>query len=87
VIVISNWPKPCWRTSRPAGNTLTCPGALVLPPRVEEHLRWLDTWPELGPVGALAWLGLALDANWSDVVEASYSLFQDHWVAGISYHH
>ena len=64
-----------------------CPGALVLPPGVKEHLRWLDTWPELGSVEAFAWLGLALDASWSEVVEASYSLFQDHWVAGIAYHH
>jgi hypothetical protein len=70
-----------------AGREHACPGALILPSGVKEHLRWLDTWPELGPVEALAWLGLALDASWSEVVEASYSLFQGHWVAGIAYHH
>ena len=63
------------------------PGALILPPGVKEHLRWLDTWPELGPVEAFAWLGLARDASWSEVVEAVYSRFRDHLVAGIAYHH
>jgi hypothetical protein len=64
------------------------PGALVLPPgSIQEHLRWLDTWPELGPMEAFAWLGLAPDASWQEVVRACYSRFQDHWAAGIAYHH
>jgi hypothetical protein len=65
-----------------------CPGSLVLPPgSVKEHLRWLDTWPKLGPVEAFAWLDLRPDACWQEVVKACYSRFQDHWVAGIAYHH
>jgi hypothetical protein len=71
-----------------AGRENATPGALVLPPgSVKEHLRWLDTWPELGPRGAFAELGLVPEASWPEVVEASYALFQDHWVAGIAYHH
>ena len=64
------------------------PGALVLPPGVvTDHSRWLDTWPELGPVRALAWFGLEPDATWEVVVEATYARFHDHWVAGVAYHH
>jgi hypothetical protein len=64
------------------------PGALVLPPgAVEERLRWLDTWPHLGPVEAFTWLGLPVDAEWLEVVEAAYERFQDHWVAGVAFHH
>jgi hypothetical protein len=70
-----------------AGCGHACPGALVLPPgSVAEPLRWIDTWPEIKPVAALAWLGVPPDANWSDVVEAAYARFADHWVAGIAYH-
>jgi hypothetical protein len=70
-----------------AGWEHACPGALVLPPgSAGDRLRWLDTWPELGPAEAFAWLGLARDARWPEVVKASYALFQDHWVAGIAYH-
>jgi hypothetical protein len=65
-----------------------CPGALVLPPGwFEDHLRWLGTWPELGPVEAFTELGLASTASWPEVVEASCKLFRDHWIAGIAYHH
>ena len=71
-----------------AGRENACPGALVLPPgAVREHLRWLDTWPERGPEEAFAGLGLLPEASWPEVVKACYSLFQDHWVAGIAYHH
>ncbi len=35
--------------------------SLVLPPwAVEDSLRWLYEWPELGPARALAWLGFRL---------------------------
>ena len=71
-----------------AGREHAFPGALVLPPGVvTDHSRWLDTWPELGPVRAFAWLGLGTDATWEAVVEAAYARFQDHWVAGVAYHH
>jgi hypothetical protein len=70
-----------------SGREQSYPGALILPPGfVEEHLRWLDCWPELRPVEAFSQLGLSRDASWPDVVKASYALFQDHWVAGIAYH-
>ena len=75
-------------TDARAGREQAYPGALVLPPgAVEDHLRWLDTWPELGPAEVSAWLGLAPDAGWPAVVEAFYAHFGDHWVAGVAYHH
>ena len=62
--------------------------AKVLPPGVvTDHSRWLDTWPELGPLRAFGWLGLEADATWGMVVEAAYARFHDHWVAGVAYHH
>ena len=54
---------------------------------VTDHSRWLDAWPELGPLRAFGWLGLEADATWSMVVEAAYARFHDHWVAGVAYHH
>ena len=60
----------------------------MLPPgSVEEPLRWIDSWPRIRPVQALAWLGLAPDAEWPEVVEAVYASFQSHWVAGVAYHY
>jgi hypothetical protein len=48
-----------------------CPGALVLPPgSFKDHLRWLGTLPELGPVEAFTELGLASTVSWPEVVEA-----------------
>jgi hypothetical protein len=74
-------------TDLQAGRENACLGALVLPPgSVEDRLRWLDTWPKLGPAEAFAWLGLAHNVTWPEVIKASYALFQDHWVAGIAYH-
>ena len=71
-----------------AGRGQACPGALVLPPGVvTDHSRWLDTWPQLGPVRALGWLGLEANATWEMAVEAAYGRCHDHWVAGVAYHH
>lgn len=65
-----------------------CPGALVLPPgALEDRLRWLDTWPDLGPHEAFAWLGLSSQAGWDAIVRAVYARFENHWAAGIAYHH
>jgi len=65
-----------------------CPGALVLPPgSLEDHLRWLDCWPQIGPSEAFTRLGLAADATWPEVVEAACRLFRDHWVAAVAFHH
>lgn len=71
-----------------AGREHAFPGSLVLPPgAVEDRWRWLHTWPGLGPEEAFAWLGLPPDANWSSVVTAAYARFEDHWAAGVAYHH
>ena len=71
-----------------AGQDHAYPATLVLPPgSVEDRLRWLDTWPEQGPVEAFAWLGLAPNVRWPAVVEAAYARFEDHWAAGVAYHH
>jgi hypothetical protein len=65
-----------------------CPGALVLPPgSLEDHLRWLDCWPQVGPVEAFTRLGIAADATWPEVVEGACRLFRDHWVAGVAFHY
>jgi hypothetical protein len=64
------------------------PATLVLPPGVvEDRLRWLDAWPEPGPRQAFEWLGLAADAAWEEVVQTAYARFEDHWAAGVAYHH
>ena len=74
-------------TDARAGREQAYPGALVLPPgAVDDHSRWLGTWPELGPAKAFAWFGLASDASWPAVAEAAYARFGDHWVAGVAYH-
>jgi hypothetical protein len=65
-----------------------CPSSLVLPPRtLEDRLRWLDTWPHLRPQEAFAWLGLSSQAGWDAIVRAVYARFEDHWAAGVAYHH
>ncbi|HTB44726.1 MAG TPA: hypothetical protein VK741_13940 [Acetobacteraceae bacterium] len=64
------------------------PGALVLPPgAVEDSLRSLHDWPELGPEGVFVWLGLPSEAGWAAIVTAAYARFEDHWAAGVAYHH
>lgn len=74
-------------TDAQAGRGHAYPSALVLPPgTAEDRLRWLDTWPALGPPDAFAHLGLAPDAAWPAVVEAAYARFADHWAAGVAYH-
>jgi hypothetical protein len=71
-----------------AGLPHACPATVVLPPgSAADELRWLDSWPEIGPVQTLEWLGLPRDAAWEEIVGAAYARFPDHWVAGISYHH
>ena len=71
-----------------AGRDSAYPGSLVLPPgSVEDRMRWIGTWPELGPVEGCAWLGLSSEVSWEAVVSAAYARFQqDHWAAGIAYH-
>jgi len=68
------------------------PGSLVLPPgAIEDRLRWLGTWPDLGPQEAFAWLGVPSGAEsgteWKAIVRAAYARFGDHWAAGVAYHH
>lgn len=64
------------------------PGVLVLPPGfANDELRWIATWPEIGPADALARLGLPAKADWRDVVSAVYARFDDHWAAGVAFHH
>ncbi|MGD0103431.1 MAG: hypothetical protein ABSC06_05270 [Rhodopila sp.] len=70
------------------GRTNAYPSTLVLPPGVlEDRLRWLGTWPAMGPQEAFAWLGLAAEAPWEDIVQAAYTRFENHWAAGVAYHH
>jgi len=65
-----------------------CPSTLVLPPgALEDRLRWLDTWPDLRPHEAFAWLNLASQPGWDAIVRAVYARFEDHWTAGVAYHH
>ena len=65
-----------------------CPSSLVLPPgTLEDRLRWLDTWPDLRPQEAFAWLGVASQAGWDAIVRAVYARFEDRWAAGVAYHH
>jgi hypothetical protein len=71
-----------------AGRENAYPGSLVLPPgMVEDSLRWLDRWPKPGPEGALTWLGLPSEAGWAAIITAAYARFEDHWAAGVAYHH
>ena len=70
-----------------AGREHAFPDTLVLPPdAIDDRLRWLHTWPELGPAEVLAWLGLPDDADWQAVVRAAYVRLKDHWAAGVAYH-
>jgi hypothetical protein len=65
-----------------------CPSSLVLPPgSFEDRLRWLDTWPDLAPQEAFAFLGVPPQASWDAIVRAVYARFEDHWAAGVAYHH
>ncbi|MGA3400955.1 MAG: hypothetical protein ABSC95_17190 [Acetobacteraceae bacterium] len=71
-----------------AGRENAYPGSLVLPPgAVEDSLRWLHDWPKLGPEAAFTWLGLPAEAGWAAIVTAAYARFEDHWAAGVAYHH
>jgi hypothetical protein len=71
-----------------AGRENAYPGSLVLPPgAVQDSLRWLHEWPELGPEGTITWLGLSSEAGWATIVTAAYARFEDHWAAGVAYHH
>lgn len=64
------------------------PGALILPPTVAtDELRWIANWPSLGPADALALLGLPPTTSWHEVVRTTYERFQDHWAAGVAFHH
>ena len=70
-----------------AGRDHAFPGAVLLPPgAVENDMRWLRSWPEVGPLKTLAWLGLPANAAWRDEVVAAYARFPDHWAAGVAYH-
>lgn len=64
------------------------PSAVLLPPgSVADRLRWIDSWPRVGPAEALAWLGLPEETSWNPIVAAAYSRFRDHWAACVAYHH
>ena len=70
------------------GRANAYPTTLVMPPgSAEDSLRWLNTWPRMEPQDAFAWLGLAADATWEQIVQAAYAQFEDHWAAGVAYHH
>lgn len=71
-----------------AGRENAYPGSVVLPPgAIEDSLRWLRKWPEIGPDEAIAWLGLPLEAGWAAIVTEVYARFEDHWAAAVAYHH
>jgi hypothetical protein len=71
-----------------AGRENAYPGSLVLPPgEVDDRLRWIDTWPELGPEQAISWLDLSSEASWTAIVSAAYARFENCWAAGVAYHH
>nr|WP_294543094.1 hypothetical protein [uncultured Rhodopila sp.] len=64
------------------------PPALVLPSgAVEDGLRWLKTWPGMGPRETFAWLGEAPEAAREEIVRAAYARFEDRWAAGVAFHH
>lgn len=70
-----------------AGCEHALPGAVLLPPgSVGDELRWVGSWPEIGPSESLRWLGLVEGTEWREVVLASYERFPDHWAAGVAYH-
>ncbi len=67
---------------------IACPSSLVLPPgALEDRLRWLDTGPDLRPQEAFAKLSLSSQLGWDAIVRAVYARFEDHWAAGVAYHH
>jgi len=71
-----------------AGRGNACPATLLLPPgTVENGLRWLKTWPKMGPQETFCWLGSAAEASWKEIVTAVYTRFENHWAAGVAYHH
>ncbi len=70
------------------GREHAVPGAVLLPPgSIEDPLRWVGSWPEIGPLGTLEFLGVPLSAPWQEAVIAAYARFPDHWAAGVAYHH
>jgi hypothetical protein len=70
-----------------AGLAHAIPGDVVLPAgAIEDRLRWVHSWPEIGPAEAVAWLGLPEGAEWREIVLAAYRRFPDHWAAGVAYH-
>lgn len=77
----------CLRDDLHTNEEVRRPGALVLPPgSVDDELRWIANWPNIGPTPALDWLGLPADAAWQDVVRAVYDRFPEHWAAGVAFH-
>lgn len=69
------------------GHRLAIPGAILLPPgSVDDRLRWIGSWPDIGPADAVSHLGLPETASWESIVMAAYDRFPDHWAAGIAYH-
>ena len=70
-----------------AGLDHAVPGAVVLPPGAcEDKLRWIETWPTLGPEESLSMLGQETGAEWRDVLRAVYERYADHWAANVAYH-
>lgn len=70
-----------------AGLPHAIPGAVLLPPgSAPDRLRWVSSWPEVGPSDSLGWLGLPETADWRSVVVAAYERYPEHWAAGVAYH-
>lgn len=70
-----------------AGLDHAVPHTIVLPPgSCDDRLRWIGTWPKLGPEDALAALGMPPGAEWRAVLAAAYARYADHWAANVAYH-
>jgi hypothetical protein len=75
-------------TDARAAKSHAYPATLVLPPgTTKDRARWLTAWPQPGPPEALTWLGLSRDATWRTIVTTTYGRYEDHWAAGVAYHH
>jgi hypothetical protein len=72
------------------GHDYVYSAVLVLPPgAIEDKLRWLESgWSgtSFQPKEIVAWLGLAAEVCWRDIVPAVYRRFENHWAAGITFH-
>ena len=66
-----------------AGLAHAVPRAVLPPPgSAPDRLRWLSSWPEVGPADDLTWLGLPDRADWRSIVIGASERFPEHWAAG-----